>query len=613
MSTDVNNGAKKVPAPPFASELSAMLAEKSVFLMTGNVRDLVAPGMMLRSYLTRVFRKSWDLFAWYNRATGISFGTNTPSEQEVQSKLFNAIISGTATEKGTEAVEETGEPVVEYVPAVAAVKMSAAARTSVGAADAQVDPSKLRHPEQALVALDRVLRTPATIAKSVVVVDYADLLVPRGDAAQMAPADRDTLVMIREWAADAQIRAAGHVVLLIAENIEDVHPMLRSVSSRIAQIDLPVPTYDERLAFVDALGDAGIEMAIERDEYARLTAGLTRLLIEDIALRSKRLGQPVSRDLCIERSRKLISQEYGGMVEFIDPDHGLADVGGLSHVKRTMNEVVAQLADGDPNTPLQVLFSGPPGTGKTFVADATARDAGAIAFRFDPSACLGGIVGESEGKFGKVLRMFESLGRCVIFVDEIDQAFARGTEGDPVGPHIFKMWLEFTCRKEHRGRILIISATNRPDQIDAAQKRDGRIDLKVPFLPPSDTDRVEILDRLAIRFLGGPVDVASIALTTDGWTPAELETLARKAAKVVKQERATRENALPFAMTRIVSTTKDVRHQTLLALAEINDLDVLPDDYQDAARDRDRLQADLATIEAPVARTAQEHARLDLD
>ena len=81
----------------------------------------------------------------------------------------------------------------------------------------------------------------------------------------------------------------------------------------------------------------------------------------------------------------------------------------------------------------------------------------------------------------------------IVFVDEIDTVFRRGERDDSgVGRNIFNEFLQFTGNTNNRGKVIFIAATNRPDLLDAAPKRAGRFDKKIPVLLPEEDERAEI-------------------------------------------------------------------------------------------------------------------------
>jgi SpoVK/Ycf46/Vps4 family AAA+-type ATPase len=133
--------------------------------------------------------------------------------------------------------------------------------------------------------------------------------------------------------------------------------------------------------------------------------------------------------------------------------------------------------------PMGILLCGPSGTGKTLLVNALAKASGFNCVKIDMSRILGQYVGESEKNFKKCLLGAQSQHPVIIFVDEIDTAFRRGDSGDSgVSRNIFSEFLQFTSNTNNRGKVIFIAATNRPDLIDPALKRAGRLTKKFRYL-----------------------------------------------------------------------------------------------------------------------------------
>jgi transitional endoplasmic reticulum ATPase len=580
--------------PEFARELDEVIGggETHAVLLHGNVKDYARPGRTMRDYIARLFLAGGeaDIVVWYNRAAGIRFvdvTTKGAAGGEVvglrateQAERFFQVLAGPAADDGLAGITASEAPEVDHV----------------------ADAATMRSPAQAFAAIERVLWQSET--RALVVIEYAETVAPAGEPTAMGPADRDVLVTLQTWAAEQQIGANGHTILFLAEEAHAVHPALRSATSRVRQIEVSVPNHRERLAFVGAIEDAGeIPFAVDREEFARLTAGLTRLSIEDVALTARRRGVPVDRELVLERTRALMEAEYGDVLRLLEPAGGFETVGGLKHVKQVLTEeVIEPLKRGDrKHTPVGILIPGAPGTGKTYVTAALAWECHATCFELDPGALTGMYKGESEAKLEKAIRAILSLGRVVVVIDEVDQSFHRqgaGAGHDAAEGHKFQRILRLFNDESLKGRVIVVGLTNRPDNVDAALKRLGRLgDLVVPFTPPDAEDRAEVIAIHGRRYFGDgcpddlgfaqvPAAGETVVAATDGWTPNELAGLVRKASKLLAAGRAVNEyDAIGKAVGRLRNTTADVRAQTLLALAEVSDLDLLPPAYEKAARD----------------------------
>ena len=180
-----------------------------------------------------------------------------------------------------------------------------------------------------------------------------------------------------------------------------------------------------------------------------------------------------------------------------------------------------------------VLLYGPPGCGKTLVAKATANEANANFMSIKGPELLNKYVGESERAVRTLFARARAAAPCVLFFDELDSlAPRRGNEGNQASERVVNQLLTEMDGLEARSSTFVVAATNRPDMIDPAMLRPGRLDklLYVPLPPPDG--RAAILNTLTRRTpLSADVDVGSIGVSTRcaGFSGADLAALVREA------------------------------------------------------------------------------------
>jgi len=156
-----------------------------------------------------------------------------------------------------------------------------------------------------------------------------------------------------------------------------------------------------------------------------------------------------------------------------------------------------------------------------------------------------------------------------------------------------KRLLEFMADGKHRGRVVFLGLTNRPDLIDAALKRPGRFDRAIPILPPGEEERAEIFSvmfrKYAINHDLSAEDLNRAAAETDGYTGAEIEALVLKDVAEDAGSGVVMAEHIQYALEVFRPTTGDIEMMTQLALKEANDLDLLPPAYrQKVLEKRDR-------------------------
>lgn len=565
------------------------------FTLHFNVRDYTVPTMRLPTYLAQLLATK-EVIVFYDRR-GISFPE--PKKKSEAAQELGQDANGEASMKD------------KFMARVGLKRndgdSSGGRLSALRAVQSQMGGDEMpKAPEQVLPLLDKLLRESENAA--IIILD-ADTIFPNSDMAMMPPAERTNLVTAMRWGTDLEIGSNSNIVVMVTANQPDLHPNLRSASTKYESITVGLPGIDERLAFARLLvqknadSENPYDWRISAEEFARLTAGLSYLHLEDITLRAVQEGA-LTMALVKERKDAILSGEYGDVIESIEPTIGFDKVGGLALVKRFFKRsVINPIRDGRLyRVPKGVLMVGPPGTGKSLIAQAVAKEAGINAVALNLARILGQYVGNTERNLEKALMAIRSLAPTIVFVDEIDQTVSRSSGESGVNSRVFKRLLEFMADPTLRGQVVWLAASNRPDLIDSALKRPGRFDTIIPFFAPTAEERVEILKIMATSFgIDGltdasiPADV--IEQATEGWTGAEIEGAARKAKELMEDEKMDAPTALREATVRLVPSTDSIEYMTFLALEACNDMDYIPEKYRTFLTNRDKLDQEIAQRE----------------
>jgi transitional endoplasmic reticulum ATPase len=215
------------------------------------------------------------------------------------------------------------------------------------------------------------------------------------------------------------------------------------------------------------------------------------------------------------------------------------DIGGLKNEVESIREMV-ELPMKHPEVfqklgigaPKGVLLTGPPGTGKTLLAKAVATETDSAFYSIAGPEIMSKFYGESEKHVREVFEKAEKNAPSIIFIDEIDSIAPKRGEGtDQTEKRIVAQLLTLMDGLKSRGQIVVMAATNRPDDIDEALRRPGRFDRELKINPPGEGGRKEIL---RIHTRGMPLDkdinFDEIARRTIGYTGADIEVLCKEAA-----------------------------------------------------------------------------------
>ena len=233
------------------------------------------------------------------------------------------------------------------------------------------------------------------------------------------------------------------------------------------------------------------------------------------------------------------------------------DVAGLDEAKGELHEVIDFLRDPErfgrlgARVPKGILLYGPPGTGKTLLAKAIASEAGAKFFAQSASAFVEMFAGLGAARIRKLFEEARKHAPAIIFIDELDAVGAQRTG------HGFSREQDQTLNQllveldgfEAREQVIVMGASNRLQDLDAALLRPGRFDRQVLVAAPDLAGREAILGvHTRGKPLGEDVDLMSVARQTAGLTGAELENIANEAAIFAGRNGA--EGAAPGATSR---------------------------------------------------------------
>ncbi len=213
------------------------------------------------------------------------------------------------------------------------------------------------------------------------------------------------------------------------------------------------------------------------------------------------------------------------------------DFGGLSEVVARARELIElplerheALAEIGVRPIKGVLFTGEPGTGKTMLARIIAAQANAAFFEVSGPVIFSKWYGQSEELLREIFAAAGAEERAIIFFDEIDSVAAqRDDAAHEVSRRVVAQLLTLMDGFTTATNVVVIAATNRPQDLDVALRRPGRFDWEIEFPLPDEADRLDILRKTAPR-TSEKLPHADIAEKAIGWTGAELAAIWTEAA-----------------------------------------------------------------------------------
>ena len=441
-------------------------------------------------------------------------------------------------------------------------------------------------PARAMILLDALLTGDRTPPRSVaVILDYAHTLAPSGPT---SGAERQNVTTLARWASAPSVAERRPLVLLIAPSAGEVAEEVYAGASGAEVVAVPRPDVAARSAFAAFLKERYPQTRWELtpEQLAAETGGLALVQMEDIVQRSGAAGGALSRASIVDRKMDLLRQEYGEVLEILQPKHDLSAVGGLDHAVKELKEVADIMRRGlFSAAPMGIILMGPPGTGKSYLSECFARECGMLCVRFRPLRQM--YVGQSERNQEKAFSAIRALAPVVVIVDESDQAEGgsrdQGSGDSGVTERMRASAFNFWGDNSLRGKVLRIDITNRVDLIDAAMRRSGRTDIKIPILMPDEDARRQIFEvtvrkhRLASEIK----DYAPFARRTAGYTGSDIELAVTTAYRFSLRDGAAAmtEAHLTAALDDLLPTARDqaaIDRMTLLALDECRNKRLLP-------------------------------------
>lgn len=228
------------------------------------------------------------------------------------------------------------------------------------------------------------------------------------------------------------------------------------------------------------------------------------------------------------------------------PTHvSLSDLGGLDDVVQELGDLVILpmtrpqvYLSSNVQPPRGVLLHGPPGCGKTMIANAFAAELGVPFISISAPSIVSGMSGESEKALREHFDEAKRLAPCLIFIDEIDaitpkRESAQREMEKRIVAQLLTCMDEIALEKTDGKPVIVLAATNRPDSLDAALRRGGRFDKEINMTVPSEPVREQILRALTRKMrMADDLDYKTLAKRTPGFVGADLNDLVSTAGSI---------------------------------------------------------------------------------
>lgn len=425
-------------------------------------------------------------------------------------------------------------------------------------------------------------------APCIVFIDEIDSLAP--DRSQVEGEVEKRVVAQLLSLMDGFAKTNGVIVLAATNRPEHLDTALRRPGRFDREVQFRVPDRSGRLEILQILTRSmPLDASVHLNTIADLSVGMVgadlKALCQKAAYTALRrqiphLQAPVPTAMVItqtdfQQALKAIKPSVLRSVEVESPHVAWDEIGGLETIKQTLQESVEGALlypelyrRTGAEAPRGILLWGPPGTGKTLLAKAVASQARANFIAVNGPELLSKWVGASEQAVRELFTKARQAAPCVIFVDEIDSlAPARGSSmsDSGVSDRVVGQLLTELDGLKSCTNVLLVGATNRPEALDPALLRAGRLDLQLKVDLPDLPSRLAILQvHNGDRPLADDVHLAQWATQTEGWNGAELALFSNQAALQAIRRYRTQGQTNPSTL-QITAADFSIAHQTLLS------------------------------------------------
>jgi ATP-dependent 26S proteasome regulatory subunit len=565
--------------PAWAQEFANKYGSKTanLYILHGNIRDYLPHKKKedeftftrIQEYISDVLFGNQDIIAFYDRSSGVTFC------KEAMAVDYHAVMSAVYPDTdGSDFISSEPQKSFFYLEKY---------------------------------FFSRIPKDRRSNWRMVLIIDYAETIVPGGDLIRLTEEDRYCLVTCNRWANDPIFTHGDISIILLTENLADISSRLVGSPSTV-KIDVPFPDEKVRESFLIFKNNEGkllMDRGLNPERIAVVTSGLNLMNLNRLVSESHEENRALSMDYLRQKKKVMIENEAAGLLEIMDTIHDLSYVSGHDFVRKRFRNAARAIKMGRLDVlPMGYLIAGPVGTGKSFMVSAFAGEIGIPMVKFKNFRSKW--QGDTESNLEKALNILKSMAPVAVMIDEADAFLgSRDQEGDSgTSNRVFAQIASFMGNTEYRGKIIWFLITCRPDLIPIDLKRQGRAEEHLAlFYPDSDADR-EALFHTLVKKLNLSIRQFSISdlfrKFRYEFSGADLESIlirAKLKAAMADRTFVTKED-MEETMTDFIPPAypHEIELQNLVAVLECTSKEMVPKRFQNP--DRTKLVRDIQELKS---------------
>ena len=376
----------------------------------------------------------------------------------------------------------------------------------------------------------------------------------------------------------------------------------------ITVFDMPLPDFEKIGSIID---EFALKEKIIIEDNVKNTIALSLKGLYEFQIRQI-LNLAYQNSGCIDAEDKLLILEEreqlikkNGILEIVNYSENMDDIGGLSKLKKWLERKAVIFNDFDCaksfhiDMPKGVMIIGVPGCGKSLTAKVAAKRFGIPLVRLDIGRLLGKYVGESEQNMRKALKLSEAISPCVLWIDEIEKAFAGigNNNSHEVTTRLFGQFL--TWMQEKESKVFIVATANDISSLPPEFLRKGRFDELFFVDLPDDAERRQILEiHLRKREQwSSSIDIGKLSEETKGFNGADIEAVVKNTIELAfirsREENTTIKGGTAITTNDLLQVIKDTKSISRILKGKI-------DRIRNTVKEMDIKRANTDEAEAPV-------------